>query len=269
MVSRSIAVGLLLTIVIAVLLPQIVIPSASEDADVEFSDLSTCGDLNEDGVSNVIDLVTALRIGLGLTQPTERQIALGDLDGNGVVGLNDAITIMRRIVEVTSGNSICGTWDLIFQDEFSSDSLDTSKWTTCFWWDNDGCTIASNNELEWYQPHNVNVYDGKLRLTAQEETVTSPDGKTFYYTSGMVTTGRKSSDKSLPPGLVFQYGLAEMSARVPAGQGLWPAFWLLPQTHLSRPEIDVMEILGHTPDITHMHFHYVDTDGNRQSVGSS
>lgn len=269
MVSRSKAVGLLSTLVVAVLLPQMVIPGTAKESEVEFSGRNICGDLNEDGVSNVTDIVTVLRIGLGLVQPTDKQIALGDLDGDGVVTVNDAITIMRQIVGIIFGQSNCDDRDLIFQDEFSATSLNTSKWTTCYWWDNNGCTIATANELEWYQPHNVSVNNGKLRLTAQEETVTSPDGKTFNYTSGMVTTGRKTSDQSLPPRLAYQYGFVEIRVRVPTGQGLWPAFWLLPQTHISRPEIDVMEILGHASDIAHMNFHFVDADGNRQSAGSS
>lgn len=48
-----------------------------------------------------------------------------------------------------------GEWNLIFHDEFESDALNAEKWVTCYWWDDDGCTIETNNELQWYQPGNV------------------------------------------------------------------------------------------------------------------
>src|SRR6266498_1078768 len=76
-----------------------------------------------------------------------------------------------------------GTWDLLFQDEFDGTTLDSSKWTTCYWWDNAGCTISSNNELEWYQPNNVLITDGYLRLQARRQTIDASNGKTYPFTS--------------------------------------------------------------------------------------
>lgn len=160
-----------------------------------------------------------------------------------------------------------GEWNLIFHDEFNGDTLDTSKWTTCYWWDNQGCTNEGNNNLNWYQPDNVFLKDGKLILRAKEEKVTSPDGKQYAYTSGMVTTGRDSSALSDEPRATFQYVYVEMKAKVPLGQGLWPAFWLLPADHESRPEIDVMEMLGDDPYSVHMNFHYLDKYGDENSAG--
>jgi beta-glucanase (GH16 family) len=68
----------------------------------------------------------------------------------------------------------------------------------------------------------------------------------------------------VPPRFTFQYGYVEVRARVPAGQGLWPAIWLLPASHQSRPEIDIMEVLGHDPNTLYMVLHYNDAQGNRQ-----
>jgi beta-glucanase (GH16 family) len=160
-----------------------------------------------------------------------------------------------------------GKWHLIFHDEFDGDALDTSKWVTCYWWDNQGCTNEGNNNLNWYQSGNVGVQDGKLILRAKEETVTAPDGKTYSYTSGMVTTGRDSFELSVDPKATFQNVYVEMRAKVPRGQGLWPAFWLLPADQESRPEIDVMEILGDNPNEVHMNFHYLDERGDANSAG--
>jgi beta-glucanase (GH16 family) len=161
-----------------------------------------------------------------------------------------------------------GDWNLLFSDDFDGVSLDPDRWTTCYWWDNAGFTNLGNNELEWYQPYNVSVSNGVLKLRAQEQTINASDGITYHYTSGMVTTGRSTWDTSAPTRFVFQYGYAEMRARVPGGQGLWPAFWMLPDTHNSRPEIDVMEILGHEPDVLHMNFHYLYDDGSRGDSGT-
>lgn len=158
-------------------------------------------------------------------------------------------------------------WRLVFAEEFDGPALDRERWTTCYWWDQDGCTNLGNDELQWYQPEEVTVEDGVLRLTARADPITTPEGD-FAYRSGMVTTGRETSDLEDPLGFSFTYGYAEVRARVPAGRGLWPAFWLLPVTHESEPEIDVMEILGHDTDTFRAHLHFIDEDGEDTSRGS-
>ena len=148
-------------------------------------------------------------------------------------------------------------WILMFEDEFDGADLDQNKWTTCYWWAIEGCTIASNNELEWYQPENVFIDEGILFLQARKGETQAPDGRLFPYTSGLVTTGKQVSDNSIPHNFIFQYGYAEIRAQVPSGQGVWPAFWLLPADHYSKPEIDIMEILGDEPNMAHMTFHFI------------
>ena len=158
-------------------------------------------------------------------------------------------------------------WLPIFTDEFDAPALDSDKWVTCYWWADGGCNIASNNELEWYQPQNVTVANGTLQLTAQKQTINAANGTTYDYTSGMVTTGKITSENDVPHHFIYQYGYAEIKARVPAGQGLWPAFWLLPADHNSRPEIDVLEVQGDDTHTNHMNFHYLDETGSRISIG--
>jgi beta-glucanase (GH16 family) len=163
-----------------------------------------------------------------------------------------------------------GDWRLMFSDEFEGSNFDRDNWTTCYWWGQDGCTIASNDELQWYQSDEVLVEEGVLKLRARKRQVDGYDSgteksTTFDYTSGMVTSGRGSSDESQTAGFVFQYGYVEMRARIPSGKGFWPAFWLLPIDHSSKPEIDVMEIYGDEPNIIKMNFHYLDESDRHQN----
>jgi beta-glucanase (GH16 family) len=159
-------------------------------------------------------------------------------------------------------------WRLVFEDNFNGDALDQGKWVRCYWWDKNGCTNLGNNELQWYLPENVSVSDGALRLTARPEVVIG-DSVTYDYSSGMVTTGHARHDDPNPSKFEFQYGYAEIRARLPAGQGLWPAFWMLPSTQKSLPEIDVMEVLGQETDVLHFNFHYRDDTGQRRKDDSS
>jgi beta-glucanase (GH16 family) len=168
---------------------------------------------------------------------------------------------------VLAGGATSGEWDLVFFDEFDGDRLDTNRWVTCYWWDDGGCTNLGNHELQWYLPDAVSVRDGSLHLTARKARAESSDGTSYDYVSGMVTTGSDHDDDDAEARFAFQYGYAEMRAKVPAGQGLWSAFWTLPVTHESRPEIDIMEVLGDTHHVLRTHLHYHDSDGIRASVG--
>lgn len=148
-------------------------------------------------------------------------------------------------------------WKLVFSDEFNGSQLDTTKWNTCYPWVEDGgCTNSGNNELEWYQPDEVLVENGLLRLRAQDRSV--KDG--YPYTSGMVTTHKKFS---------FQYGYVEARLKVPAGQGMWPALWLLPENESWPPEIDIHEILGSQIHTIYTTLHYTTDGKDHYSTGSS
>jgi beta-glucanase (GH16 family) len=159
-------------------------------------------------------------------------------------------------------------WRKVFGDEFDRSSLGRGRWTTCYWWDDDGCTNSGNNERQWYRRGNVSVDDGVLRLTARRQAVRGSDGRIYPFTSGMVTTGRSTDRLSKPPRFGFRYGRVETRMRLPEGQGLWPAMWMLPVSHRSDPEIDVVEVLGHTPRLVRSHFHFTDEDGRERNPGN-
>jgi len=152
-------------------------------------------------------------------------------------------------------------WHLVFDDQFNGPVLDPNKWVTCYWWNDNGCTNQANNELEWYQPGNVVLKDGYLLLVAKPETVQGSKGKTYQYTSGMVTTGKDVSNANQPSHFAFTYGFIQVKAWVPSGKGIWPAIWLLPADESSLPEIDVMEIRGNEPGVDNMTLHYKNNDG--------
>lgn len=143
---------------------------------------------------------------------------------------------------------------VLFEDTFDGPGLDTTAWNTCHWWDDGGCTIETNAELEWYLPSQVDVRDGALVLTAERADTPGADGRIYPYRSGMVTTGPRTAEGG-EPRFAFTYGTVEARVRVPEGAGLWSALWLLPASRQARPEIDLFEVVGSRPNELLMHFH--------------
>ena len=142
------------------------------------------------------------------------------------------IATFCSVARAQSGPS--GPWNLTFSDEFNGTSLDTTKWGAQYTW---SCT--NNDELEGYQAANVTEGGGLLTLTAKNQSVTC-SGATHPYTSGMIESSGKFSQL---------YGYYEARMQVPAYQGFWPAFWLLPESGAWPPEIDTLE-LGQSGDFT-------------------
>jgi beta-glucanase (GH16 family) len=156
------------------------------------------------------------------------------------------------------------SWHLVFADDFERpDGQLASWWSTCHWWQIDGgCTIASNDEQQWYQPSAVSVRDGFLSLEAIVEAQVAVDGVRLPLTSGMVSTG--PSRDGATPGFAFTYGIAEARVRLPEAAGSWPAVWMLPADQESLPEIDLLEWYGGRPDLVTSHVH-AEVDGERRS----
>lgn len=170
----------------------------------------------------------------------------------------------RHCLEMAKCNSPVGQdgsiWNLVFWDEFDGTSLDNSKWIDSFPW---GYTSTTTPDTI-YQSTNVIVDDGTLHLRATDDVV-----ETYTWTSGMISTAGPFETGPAGYKRLFQYGYFEMRAKVPIGQGLWPAFWLLPPQGKHPPEIDVMEILGHTTDTIHMTVHYSDENEANASDGAT
>lgn len=140
-------------------------------------------------------------------------------------------------------------WKLVWSDEFVGSSLDPAKWSF-----EQNCWGGGNNEQQCYtdRQENAEVRDGKLHIRAIREDFTGsvvpedwdefdPDNtQTLPYTSARVRTVNKGD---------WRYGRFEIRAKMPAGQGTWPAIWMLPTDSAyggwaASGEIDIMEAVN-------------------------
>ncbi len=142
-----------------------------------------------------------------------------------------------------------GGWTLTFQDEFNGTTLDTSKWNTCYEDQGAGtgtpCTLQGNAEMELYQPTGqLTEANGVLTIEGDKRDVVDPvTGAPYHYPSGMIASWSKFSQT---------HGYFEMRAKLPAGTGFWPAFWMDNDNHSWPPEIDILEMIGNMPDGPHV-----------------
>ncbi|HEY6805591.1 MAG TPA: glycoside hydrolase family 16 protein [Pyrinomonadaceae bacterium] len=142
-------------------------------------------------------------------------------------------------------------WKLIWQDEFNDPNgspVDESKWSHEL-----GGKGWGNHELESYTDRLDNSFqaDGSLVIRALKERFTGADKITRDYTSARLTTKNKFSTT---------YGRIEARIKIPRGQGIWPAFWMLGAdintTHWPGcGEIDIMENIGKEPSTIHGTIH--------------
>lgn len=147
-------------------------------------------------------------------------------------------------------------YNLLWNDEFSGSALDESKWN--YEPHEPGWT---NEELQEYTTSTDNVFlrDGKLVIKAIKSEKNGKD----YYTSGKVT-GQNKTD--------FSYGKVVVSAKVPEGQGLWPAIWMMPKEESyygqwpKCGEIDIMEVLGNDVSTAYGTLHFGEPHGEIQGT---
>ncbi len=153
------------------------------------------------------------------------------------------IVLLLLVISEISGQCI-GT--LVWNDEFNGSSLDMSKWT---YETGNGCPSLcgwGNSELEYYttSPNNIRVTGGNLEIEVRAEAM---GGSSF--TSGKIITRNIA---------YWTYGRFEARMRLPEGRGLWPAFWMLPETNNwpTTGEIDIMEYRGDMNTRTSGTLHY-------------
>ena len=151
---------------------------------------------------------------------------------------------------------IPATWTLVFSDEFDSAStLDPAKWGY-------ETGYIRNREAQYYtsRPENVRVEAGNLVIEGRKEAYQG-----YAYTSASINTLARFE---------FLYGLVEVRAKLPTGNGAWPAIWMLGinRTQVGWPacgEIDIMENVGFDPRAIHGSVHtaaYNHTKGTQKTA---
>lgn len=158
----------------------------------------------------------------------------------GIIRNDDTFLAVNEGGYITP-NSYAG-YDLFWADEFDGSVIDVSAWGYDL-----GNSGWGNNELQNYTNQSKNSYlsDGNLIIEAIEE----PDGT---YTSARMLTKDK---------VEFALGRVDVRAKLPYGQGIWPAIWMLGAnfSEIGWPacgEIDIMELVGHKPDEVHGTAHW-------------
>ncbi len=151
-------------------------------------------------------------------------------------------------------------WTLVWSDEFAQadgSAPDPAKWVYDL-----GATGWGNNELQYYtsRTNNARIENGQLVIEARKESHQGSD-----YTSARLKTQGKAS---------WTYGRIEARIKLPRGQGIWPAFWMLGTNIPTAPwpkcgEIDIMENIGKEPGIVHGTVHGPGYAGGAQGMGGS
>jgi beta-glucanase (GH16 family) len=161
-------------------------------------------------------------------------------------------------------------WKLIWSDEFDGKQLSPDHWNILT------RETSKHHELQYYIPDEVYMENGNLRIRSSQR-----DFGSQHYTSGRLDTKDK---------LAITYGRIEIRAKLPVGQGIWPAYWLYPQNRdwameyimqkavkegnetaipEVRPwytEIDMMEFLGHEPNVFYATHHYYSFEGEKKAA---
>lgn len=166
-------------------------------------------------------------------------------------------------------NKSTGGWKLVWHDDFNGDQLNDNNWNVLL------REHSKHNELQYYLPDEVYLEKGLLKIRSRKRNYGSME-----YTSGRLDTKNKFAPV---------YGRFEIRAKLPVGKGIWPAYWLYPQNRdwqmeytmleavadgkeslipEERPwysEIDIMEFLGHQPNVLYGTLHYYSFDGLKKT----
>ena len=167
-----------------------------------------------------------------------------------VTSILGVFTILMYSSQIFAQTSQDSDWELVWSDEFTGTQLEMSKWSFQYGTGaSEGLSGWGNAELQYYtdRPQNIFVQDGNLHIVARQEAYGG-----MNYTSARIRSINKGD---------WRYGRFEIRAKMPTGQGLWPAIWMMPTDAVygrwpASGEIDIMELVGHEPDVIHGTIHY-------------
>lgn len=155
-------------------------------------------------------------------------------------------------------NSYAGM-NLVWADEFNAAEINLDCWTHEV---GNGSGGWGNNELQYYTSSSENSYisDGKLIIEAKQQSI----GGSNYSSARMITAGKKE----------YTYGRVDVRAKLPEGQGIWPAIWMLGGDIFTDGwpacgEIDIMELVGHEPNKSHGTAHWGNQGGQSTHQGNA
>ena len=159
--------------------------------------------------------------------------------------ISSVAILLVIVIGITGCNSddrqvVAELTDLVMEDDFDQDGAPNSElWSFDIGTGDNGW---GNQELQYYtdRTENVTVQNGNLLITARQESFEGSN-----YTSARLITKNKFEQA---------YGRFEARMRLPYGQGMWPAFWMLGADIDTNPwpgagEIDIMEYRGQNPTI--------------------
>lgn len=148
-----------------------------------------------------------------------------------------------------SGGVNADGWQLVWSDEFDGSGIDPQKWEHEV-----NCWGGGNNEDQCYVTEAKNSFteDGVLHIVAIKDQPSGPEGGGSG-SDAIVSKGHSSARLRTINQGDFTYGRIEARLKLPFGQGIWPAFWMLPTDEVygawaASGEIDIMEAVNLNPD---------------------
>lgn len=161
-----------------------------------------------------------------------------------------ALLLTGGMAGAPAGGAPAGQWRLVWQDEFDGDAIDPANWeleANC-WGGGNAERQCYTHRKDGHRRANAFVADGLLHVVARKERYTgpaSPNGRgsataTLPFTSARLRTRHRHE---------WTFGRFEIRAKLPRGQGSWPAIWMLPTdspygTWAASGEIDIMEAVN-------------------------
>jgi len=159
-------------------------------------------------------------------------------------------------------------FELVFNENFDNGEINPDKWSTA---QRFGPDVIVNDEEQYYVDilNNPEFGYNPFRMDSDSIAIGAnltpaelvEDANNQPFVSGLLTTADKFE---------FTHGIAEMRAQIPAGAGLFPQFWMLPDEFVGlRPQTFIMESRGDDPSTVFHTYKYQDADDNVQTPGTA